>query len=581
MLIQREGLVLFINKLELFKDGAPLRTLNFSSGLNLIIDETVDEHEGDTGNSVGKTTVLRLIDYCLGSKSQSIYRDPDSKKDIVPIKSFLEKHRVLVRLTLSEESDKIDDASKYVIERNFIKSGSAKVQRADGVDIPKATDLPKQVGEDLFAFPVDQKPSFRQLVSRCFRVDPPAVDHTMRYLPGTQSDTVYETLYLFMFGVPQVDRTTLIDKLRQEKRFRKKVELRPLNQLQQEQHRLNVQIEEAKVKRQSLNVDKNYEKNLTLLDNYRYQESQLQGQLSNLKLRKKLILDSQKQIQSSKLLIDLPELHALYDEAAEFVGTMDTAFDELVEYHNKMIETRVEFIGQEIPDLEREIVRLNSDSSVLSTKRNAMVNTLKRSNTTAELEKISEEIGTLYLQKGRIDERLSRVETSSDIIRKIETQLKKIDQSAFSDERLDLVTKHTNEFSDYFRAMSKKLYNEDYGVSVEIRTSATTGNRFYNFEPFPFESNNSSSGKKQGEIAAFDLAYIEYARKNNIPVMGFGLYDKKELMDNRQLLKIAQEAKDDDIQVIVPMLKDKLDPELESLGHIVVRLSQSDKLFRF
>ena len=89
-----------------------------------------------------------------------------------------------------------------------------------------------------------------------------------------------------------------------------------------------------------------------------------------------------------------------------------------------------------------------------------------------------------------------------------------------------------------------------------------------------------SSGKKQGEILCFDLAYILFADEEGIACMHFLLNDKKELMHDNQLLKVADFVMEKDIQLVISILKDKLPDELLSKANVVVELSQEDKLFR-
>ena len=89
-----------------------------------------------------------------------------------------------------------------------------------------------------------------------------------------------------------------------------------------------------------------------------------------------------------------------------------------------------------------------------------------------------------------------------------------------------------------------------------------------------------SSGKKQGEISCFDLAYTLFADEENIPCLHFLLNDKKELMDDKQLVKIAEFVNRNDIQFVASILKDKLPAEINKEEYFVVKLSQDDKLFR-
>ncbi|MGH9524151.1 MAG: hypothetical protein ACRD3E_16635, partial [Terriglobales bacterium] len=58
-----------------------VRRINFKQGLNLILDKPTTNLQ-ESGNSVGKTTVLRLIDACLGSEGDDIWQDAEFKKSI-------------------------------------------------------------------------------------------------------------------------------------------------------------------------------------------------------------------------------------------------------------------------------------------------------------------------------------------------------------------------------------------------------------------------------------------------------------------------------------------------------------------
>ena len=53
---------MYLSKLTISSPGKVIRDIEFHKGLNLIVDETPKNTTG-TGNNVGKTTVLRLIDY--------------------------------------------------------------------------------------------------------------------------------------------------------------------------------------------------------------------------------------------------------------------------------------------------------------------------------------------------------------------------------------------------------------------------------------------------------------------------------------------------------------------------------------
>ncbi|MDF4350714.1 DUF2326 domain-containing protein, partial [Vibrio parahaemolyticus] len=60
----------------------------------------------------------------------------------------------------------------------------------------------------------------------------------------------------------------------------------------------------------------------------------------------------------------------------------------------------------------------------------------------------------------------------------------------------------------------------------------------------------------------------------------FLLNDKKELMHDNQLVKIADLVNKNNVQFVASILKDKLPDSLNNEDYFVVKLSESDKLFR-
>ena len=111
---------MFIKKLIISSPTEVIRDIEFHSGLNLIIDDTPIDDSKSTGNNVGKTTVLKLIDFCLGAKANIIYTDTENKKDVYDIvKKFLVDEEIKITLILTENLN--DPTAKQLeIQRNFL-----------------------------------------------------------------------------------------------------------------------------------------------------------------------------------------------------------------------------------------------------------------------------------------------------------------------------------------------------------------------------------------------------------------------------------------------------------------------------
>lgn len=63
-------------------------------------------------------------------------------------------------------------------------------------------------------------------------------------------------------------------------------------------------------------------------------------------------------------------------------------------------------------------------------------------------------------------------------------------------------------------------------------------------------------------------------------MLTFLLNDKKELMHDNQLSKVAEYVNDKDIQLVISIFKDKLPEGLVDKANVVAELSQESKLFK-
>ena len=99
---------MYLKELTISSDSEIIRRIPFHYGYNLVVDETVGITDLETGNNIGKTTVLALIDYCLGGNAETIYKDPETKKDIVYVKDFLIRKEVMVSISIKKNLYNVD-----------------------------------------------------------------------------------------------------------------------------------------------------------------------------------------------------------------------------------------------------------------------------------------------------------------------------------------------------------------------------------------------------------------------------------------------------------------------------------------
>ncbi|MCI5165138.1 MAG: DUF2326 domain-containing protein [Candidatus Electrothrix sp. GM3_4] len=558
-------------------DGSVIRNIPFHSGLNLIVDETPIGSGKETGNNVGKTTVLKLIDFCLGAKAKGIYTDPENKRNEYKlVKDFLVENKVMVSLLLKE--DLSQEASREVlIERNFLLR-KEKIQRIDGQD-KKNDEFEEGLTDLLFSGYYGKKPTFRQIIAHNIRHKDLSINNTLKNIDPYARDDEYETLYLFLFGCDfeQGDtKQALRAQIDIEEKFRKRLESEQTKSgYEAALNLIQTDIDELERQKASLNLNPNFESDLEKLNKIKYQINLASSEIGRIELRKDLILEAQKEMQASKSHIDLQQLQQLYQQVTSLVNGLQKTFEDLYEFHNRMVESKIEFVAKDLPEIDAKLAIKREHLNRLLAKEKELSRVVIKSDSFHVLEQLIVDLNTKYQKKGDYENTLRQLNSVESKLDELNNDLIKIDDELFSDEFALKIKDQLNKFNKYFSSVSNELYNEKYALKVD--TKIVKGRRLYEFTAFNL---NFSSGKKQGEISCFDIAYTLFADEENIPCMHFLLNDKKELMHGNQLIKIAKLVNTKGIQFVASILKDKLPEELNRDEYVILKLSENDKLFR-
>ena len=217
---------MFIKKLIISTPRKVIRNIEFHKGLNLIVDDTPTINTQLTGNNVGKTTVLKLVDFCLGGEANEIYIDfEDKKSEYEEVKKFLIEQEVLITLILTEDLDSVDKSKQIIIERNFLPRSRA-IRNINGEPILDK-DFENKLMSLLIPNQKSEKPSFRQIISHNIRYKDENINNTLKTLSKYTSDSEYETLYLFLLGCNfnnGAKRQAILTKLKQEENYKNRLE---------------------------------------------------------------------------------------------------------------------------------------------------------------------------------------------------------------------------------------------------------------------------------------------------------------------------------------------------------------------
>lgn len=566
---------MFLKTLTISSESKVIREIEFHSGLNLIVDESDAQI---TGNSVGKTTVLKLIDFCLGANPKNIYVDPETKRqEYKLVKDFLINQKVLITLVLTQDLNN-PKAEEIVIERNFL-SRKAIIRKING-EAYTEDEFEIQLGKLIFPNHLSEKPTFRQIISHNIRHKDQSINNTLKTLDGFTTDAEYETLYLFLFGCDFTkgnSKQEILAKLKQEDTYKGRLEKNQTKTAYETTLALiNNDIEELNKRKSTFNLNENFEADLDKLSHLKYEINKVSSNIGRLNIRKNLIKETEQELNDSVSKIDIKQLELIYQQATSQITGIQKTFDDLVNYHNQMIVEKAKFITKELPSLENSIAEKNESLKKLLSEEKKLASVISKSESFEELELLIIEMNEKFRKKGEYENVIQQLEEVENNMKDYNKQLIEIDDELFSDDFEQVVKTQLNKFNKYFAAISNNFYGEQYALKYDIVTNRKN-QRLYKFNAF---NTNLSSGKKQGEISCFDIAYTLFADEENIPCLHFLLNDKKELMFGKQLVKIADYVNKNNIQFVASILKDKLPEELNDEKYFVVKLSQSDKLFR-
>lgn len=586
---------MFLKSLKIFNQEGLIRNIVFHPGFNLVVDETpinfltktddssknkIDKSEITTGNNVGKTSVLKLINFCLGGDAKDIYTDPENKKNEYRlVKEFLTTTHVRVCLTLipffnSEKSEEL------TIERNFLDRKQA-IRKING-EQKTSEEFECALTNQLFPEHFGKKPTFSQIISHNMRFKDLSLKNTLKILSPFTKDEEYETLYLFLLGCDfdkGDEKQNIISSIKLETSFKKRLEAKQTySTYKSELSLIEKDILNLQSKKSLLWIDPDFEKDLQRLNEVNNKIENYNSKISQLMLRKELVTEAIENINSNSANIDVTELNSLYSEVTHHFSGIQKTFEDLVNFHNKMIEEKARYIAEDLPILNKELSDYNNLVSKLIENKKQLKKKLSQSSTFDEIEKLNIDLNNKYKLKGEYQAIIDQIDIVDEKIKSLNSSLSNIDNELFSKTFEEKLQDKINKFNVYFSTISEELYGEQYALKFDITTNKQ-GQRLYKFSAF---NRNFSDGKKQGEITCFDIAYTLFADEENIPCYHFLLNDKKELMHDNQLEKIAEfvQSKKENVQFVASILKDKLPTALNKEEYFVVKLSQEDKLFR-
>ncbi len=550
-----------------------IREITFNEkGLSLIVDNT-PENIIESGNSVGKSTAIKIIDLCLGAKSvRELYYDSDTRSENIEVKDFLSENKVQAELILLDVNKNI-----YSIKRDLFPHGKKYIFD----DEYNKDEFGAELKKIIFGLS-EPRPTFRQLIPKFVRLENTAEDSMIKFLPMMTSNDVYDTIYCFLFQIYSDklvnQKSEIIEKLSECQKtvqaLEKSKSITSLSVLKQSLEIINSDLEDLYDKRQKLSYMDIYRDELDTKRKLTLRINDIQEKMELLEFEIDNIEKSILKLSEEKRDIDFDTLSAIYDEAKSYIPELQKNFEDMVNFHNTMIQNRIDFIQQQLKS-KHELLEQYSQQlgGILDEKEKVTIEALDEG-LLDELNMLNKKIEELSLKKGEIQQSIYLIEEQEQIRQNLNEELFAVEKQ-MEDEGIEEKIKRFNQiFSDY----CDKLYGEKYLLAYN--------DNWKEEKKFPVSiaslGGKIGTGKKKAVIVAYDLAYMQYSIEVGMKVPQFVIHDKMENTHINQIKTIFEICNKIEGQYIIPILRERIDKVDQQYieRSKVLELSSSDKFFR-
>lgn len=560
---------MFIKRLTI-KETKPaleiIREIPFVKGMNFIVDAGKDQEKG---NSVGKTTVLKLIDICLGAKDRKyIYYDEETKQTNEKLKNYIISNKINVELMVVESFDD-ENTSEYILSVDLYPRGKRYI---NGIEMNQ-NEYWQQLNVIFFSN-LANYPTFRQLINMFVRIDQRADNHKFLKFLHRTNDATYENIYSYLFELQDQEISNNILDLRKEiaeknkeiKNFMSINNFKSIDSVNQKMTLLESTIDELNNQLSILVNSRKFKENEEKISEIKIEYANYNDQIDELLFKRMRIADiltnAKHEINNG---IDKDVLKNLYNETLEVMGNLHKDFDDLVKFNEELVHNKIKYFSSQIKKVNKKIHDLEKDKNRLFEKHKNVIMLIEE-NKIDEYTSLQSKLAEYNEELGSNKNIRSTYNQLEDHIAELVGDLEKIENEAdVKEDSLSIFNKYFSQYSEKINGEPFMLYKTEKGFPFGI----------------DYVKRGLSTGTRKSIIAAFDLAYQQLARELDKKVPFFIVHDVIETIDQVALNAIINIVNSGECQYIVAVLKEKIqDNDLIQESNIVVTLSENDRPFR-
>ncbi|WP_421214182.1 DUF2326 domain-containing protein [Aeromonas dhakensis] len=560
-------------KLQVIKNKNILREITFKKGLNLIVN--VDSKVARSGNSVGKSTPSRLIDFIFMSSGDDIYTESEFKKVIPEVADLIDDNEIIVELYFVGF-----DGKKHLIGRDLTRISKNSLFYINRERVSKAS-YQELVAQQIFG-QREEKPSIRSLSHKFIRNTNEKMQNTARFLHLNAKPDEYDQLYLFLFGFIGLnllkEKATLTNQIATKRKHlasyrsphKESALLKMIKPLEVEESILKLKISEFDFK----DAQESSVKELVKIQG---EISDLTIVYSELEAKSAYLSKSIDKLRHGASNIDGKELRDIYAEAG--VGISDKlkrTYEDLVVFHNKILSNKINLILNELGVTKTHSEEIRIKINNLQAMESNVFRNIKEPDTLKSIGQMYNELSLIREEIASTKTLLQKIEDTKSEIDSIESNKRKVVLKI--QDNIASLEKNIEIFNRNFGDLSKLFYDERY--IFDLSFDSEKGKCEFDVVCV---TPNSTGGKKKGELSAFDLAYINFVNEINLKRPTFIIHDSIEDVDINQIFDIFHAANNIEGQYIVSVLSDKIsDSRFDAFKNssVILELSESDKFFK-
>ena len=487
-------------------------TVQFTAGLNVILAErTKTSTQKDTRNGLGKSTLIQVIHFCLGS---TVTKGKGLKKE------SLEEWAFTIEITLAGNRVKATRAiaspnwiSITGPTDNWIEQPNLDVKTGEsGFKLDRWKNL---LGWALFKLPptfesVKYKPTFRSLFSYFVRVNHEAYTDPFRhFMQQSGWEIQLNVAYLLGLNWEHVDQwQNLKDQEDQIKAFVRATKTGAMDgmwgtigEMEARRIYLEQEVKNAGDALKTFKVHPQYKSIQTDADKI---TSELHD-LLNQNVSKRRQLARFNEAVSDENPPKLIALEKIYKEAGlVFPDAVRQTLVEAKQFHERIVENRRAFLETEIERLEREIEDRDKQIKILTDSRAGLFEILQTHGAIQEMTKLQERNVELVGQLERVQ---SRIQETKDLnahkrnLQETRTELAKVAEQDY-EQRRERWSKAVLLFNNH----SQALYNSPGRLMIDI------GDSGYKYQVEIERS--GSEGIAKMKVFCFDLMLLQIFQKS-------------------------------------------------------------------